>query len=220
VHNRHSDLHQYPEETRILLSQWESLVLQDSLLYRKFHRPDGSVEFLQIVLPVKLRRPYIERLHADLGHFGRSKTCNAVLRRAYFTELLVRNCQVCKLHQRGNKTPRQVALRPMREFRPMAVLHADLVGPLTVGRNLQNQRGFQYILSAVDSATRYLWLLPICHKTAEAVAAALFDEVISHVLVPSAILTDRGGEFMGEVAECLYKIGDNPSENVCVSPTN
>jgi len=207
----HSDMRQYPEETRILLSQWESLVLQDSLLYRKFYRPDGSVEFLQIVLPVKLWRPYIECLHADFGHFGCSKTCYAVSRHAYFpswrsfTELLVRNCQVCNLHQRGNKTPRQVALRPMREFRPMAVLHADLVGPFPVGRNLQNQRGFQYILSAVDSATRYLWLLPIRHKTAEAVAAALFDEVISRVLVPSAILTDRGGEFMGEVAECLYK---------------
>jgi len=93
----------------------------------------------------------------------------------------------------------------MREFRPMAVLHADLVGPLPIGQNLQNQRGFQYILSAVDSATHYLWLLPIRHKTAEAVAAVLFDEIISRVSVPSAILTDRGREFMEEVAECLYK---------------
>jgi len=107
----HSDMRQYPEETRILLSQWESLVLQDGILYRKFHRPDGSVEFLQIVLPVKLRRCYIERLHADLGHFGRTKTCYAVSRCPYFpswrsfTVLLVRNCQVCNLHQRGHKTP-------------------------------------------------------------------------------------------------------------------
>jgi len=57
----------------------------------------------------------------------------------------------------------------------------------------------------VDSATRYLWLLPIRHKTAEVVAATLFDEVISRVSVPSAILTDRGGEFLGEVVEMLYK---------------
>jgi len=41
----------------------------------------------------------------------------------------------------------------------MAVLHADLVRPLPEGWNSQNQRGFQYILSIVDSATRYLWLL-------------------------------------------------------------
>jgi len=58
-------------------------------------------------------------------------------------------------------------------------------------------------LSVIDSATRYLWLLPIRHKTAKCVAANLFDEVISRVSVLSAILTDQGGEFMGEVVECL-----------------
>ena len=55
------------------------------------------------------------------------------------------------------------------------------------------------------SATRYLWLLSLHHKTAEAVAAALFDEVISRVSVPSVILIDRCGGFMDEVTECLYK---------------
>jgi len=93
----------------------------------------------------------------------------------------------------------------MREFHPMAVIHADLVGPLPEGKNSRNQRGFQYILSVVNAATRYLWLLPIRHKTAECVAATLFDEVISRVSVPSSILTDQGGEFAAEVVECLLK---------------
>jgi len=87
----------------------------------------------------------------------------------------------------------------------MTVIHADLVGPLPEGKNSRNQRGFQYILSVIDSATRYLWLLPIHHKTAECVTATLFDEVISRVLVPSAILTDQGGKFTGEVVECLLQ---------------
>jgi len=206
-----ADLRQYPEEARVLLTQWDSMVLQDGTLYRKFHYPDGTVNFLQIVLPTRLRHPFIERLHSELGHFGRTKTCYAVSRRAYFpgwrsyTGLLVRNCAVCNLHQRGRQTPRQATLKPMQEFRPMAVLHADLVGPLPEGRNSRNQRGFQYILSVVDSATRYLWLLPIRHKTADVVAATLFDEIISRVSVPSAILSDRGGEFLGEVIEMLYK---------------
>jgi len=199
------DLRQYPEEARVLFTQWDSLVLQNGTLYRKFHYPDGTVNFLQIVLPTKLRRPFIERLHSELGHFGRTKTCYAVSRRAYFpgwrsyTGLLVRNCAVCNLHQRSRQTPRQATLKPLQEFRPMAVLHADLVGPLPEGRNSRNQRGFQYILSVVDSATRYLWLLPIRHKTADVVAATLFDETISRVSVPSAILTDCGGKFLGEV---------------------
>jgi len=93
----------------------------------------------------------------------------------------------------------------MREFCPMAVIHANLVGPLLEGKNSRGQRGFQYILSIVNSATCYLLLLPIRDKTAECIAATLFDEVISCVSVPSVIMTDRGGEFLGEVVECLLK---------------
>jgi len=60
VQPAHTDLQQYPEEARVLLAQWDSLVLQDSTLYRKFHYPDGTVNLLQIVLPAKLRHCFIE----------------------------------------------------------------------------------------------------------------------------------------------------------------
>ena len=179
-----------------MLSQWDSLVLQDDVLYQKSHFLDGTTNFLQIVLLVQLCLSYIERLHADLGHFRWTKTCIAVSRRVYFpgwcslTGLLVHSCAVCNLQQRSRQTPRQATLKSMQEFFPMAVLHTDLVGPLLEGRNSQNQNGFQYILPTVDSATRCMWLLPLCHKTAEAVATALFDEVLSRVSVASAILTD------------------------------
>jgi len=65
-----ANLRQYPEEARVLLAQWDSLVLQDGTLYRKFHYPDGTVNFLQIVLPTKLCRPFIERLHSELRWRG------------------------------------------------------------------------------------------------------------------------------------------------------
>ena len=61
--------------------------------------------------------------------------------------------------------------------------------------------GFRYILSVVDSATRYLWLVPLRVKTADAVATALFEEVIVRTSVPTSILSDRGGEFTGEVVQ-------------------
>ena len=144
------------------------------------HR-DGSTKHLQLILPTKMRREYIERIHADLGHFGQAKTCEAVARRAYFTgwrpytKLIVRNGTVCNKSHRGGLTPRQTALRPMREFRPMSVLHADLVRPIPVGSNGKSQYGFQYILSVIDSATRYLWLIPLRNKTAETVANALYE---------------------------------------------
>jgi len=100
--------------------------------------------------------------------------------------------------------PRQTALRPMREFRPMSVLHADLVGPIPVGSNGRGQYGFQYILSVINSATRYLWLIPLRNKTAETVANALYEDVIARTSVPSAVLTDLGKEFTAEILDRLY----------------
>ena len=54
-------LRDYPEEARVLFSQWDSLVMGNGVLYRRYHCPDGTTLYLQVVLPVKLRRPYIER---------------------------------------------------------------------------------------------------------------------------------------------------------------
>ena len=86
----------------------------------------------------------------------------------------------------------------------------DGISSNVCAQNSKNQRGFQFILSVVDSATRYLWLLPLRHKTADAVATALYDDVITRVsvplaILPSAILTDQGGELMGDVVKCLCK---------------
>jgi len=179
------------------------------MLLRFVHR-DGSTKHLQLILLVKMRREYIERIHADLGHFGQAKTCEAVARCTYFpgwrpyTKLIVRNCTVCNKSHRGGKMPRQTALRPMREFRPMSVLHADLVGPIPVGSNGKGQYGFQYILSVIDSATCYFWLIPLRNKTAETVANALYEDLIARTSVPSAILTDLSKEFTAEILDRLY----------------
>jgi len=45
-----SSLRQYPEYARVLLSQWDFLILQEGVLHRKFHYLDVSTNFLQIIL--------------------------------------------------------------------------------------------------------------------------------------------------------------------------
>jgi len=49
-----------PEEAKTLLLQYESLVVKDGLLYRRFVHRDGSTKHLQLILPTKLRKEYIE----------------------------------------------------------------------------------------------------------------------------------------------------------------
>ena len=47
-------------------------------------------------------------------------------------------------------------------------------------------------------------LLPLRNKTADTVATAIYEDVITKTSVPSAILTDLGGEFTAEVMDRLY----------------
>jgi len=69
------DIRQYPEEARQLFGRWESLVIRDGV-----YHTDGVTKFLQVVLLAVLRRSFVEKLHAELGHFGRAKTALAVSR--------------------------------------------------------------------------------------------------------------------------------------------
>jgi len=104
----------------------------------------------------------------------------------------------------------------------MVVLHADLVGPQPEGRNCRNQWGFQYILSLVDLAIHYLWLLPLCHKTTEAVALAFFDKVISRVqsICPIHYFDGLRGEFTVEVVECLQEDRNHPPLDLSLPSPN
>jgi len=100
-----AEIRTIPEDAKSLLMQFESLQVRDGILYRRFHHPDGTTKYWQLVLPVSLRREYIQRIHADLGHFGQTKTCEAFARRAYFpgwhpyVKLVVRNCTTCNKSQ-------------------------------------------------------------------------------------------------------------------------
>ena len=58
-------LREHPEEACILVSQWDSLVLEDNVLYRRYHYPDGTTKYLQVILPSKLRRSYICLLYTS-----------------------------------------------------------------------------------------------------------------------------------------------------------
>jgi len=78
------DLRSMPEECKVLLAQWDSLLVRDYVLCRRYYHRDGTTKFLHLVLPGSLRLQYVSRLHVDLGHFERTKTCLAVSQRVCF----------------------------------------------------------------------------------------------------------------------------------------
>jgi len=118
-------------------------------------KPEGVVSHLQVILPGPLRKAYIMHTHCVSGHFGVAKVTAEIAKRAYFpgwkslTEMVLKTCDICSRHRRG-EAPKQTPLRPYLASRPMDILQIDLVGPLVEGRKANGQRGFFYILTAID----------------------------------------------------------------------
>jgi len=72
-------------EVKAYASQWESLVMTDNVVYRKFERPSGGVLFYQLLVPRSMREELLELIHVGAAsHFGARNTADQVQRRAYW----------------------------------------------------------------------------------------------------------------------------------------
>lgn len=201
----------YGEETRILWGQFDSLVVENGVLYRKYYNPDGAVKNLQLVLPEKLRETFVTQLHAGFapGHYALRKNAELVARYFYwpkwksFLQSLIRRCVPCQRFHRG-PPPRQAPLKPLTPNGPGDILQIDLVGKLPTGRSRTGAQ-YTFLLTCIDSYTRYLTLIPLKDKSAICVAEALVDVFCRHSCY-NFILSDCGLEFNNEVLNTLCRL--------------
>jgi hypothetical protein len=185
------------EETRILWTQFQSLLLCDEVLYRQFYRADGTVSHLQFVLPTSLRSSFLHHIHDTGGnvattHLGVKKTQNHVQLRAYWVnwtrdvEKFCRRCIVCQSVQQG-PAPRQGTLQCYEATGPWDRIHVDLTGPHSPSR-----QGAVYILTVLDAFTRYLIVVPLKYKSALTVAEALVQNVFLPFGSCHRLVSNRG----------------------------
>lgn len=161
-----------------------------------------------IVVPPSLTQE-VMRLHHDLptaGHAGASKTLERIKAKFWWTKMdkdvleYVKTCRSCS--QRTNygksKAPLGEIFNEPRE--PFEVIAADLVGPLPISesRNV-------YILSVMDHFSRYCEFIPLPDQTAESVARALVQRLITKFGVPKALITDQGANFTSELISQLCR---------------
>jgi len=73
---------QHSKELSKLVRQWDKLVLQSGVLYRKALVKGQLI--LQLVMPRARRQELLEALHNQMGHPGRNRTAKLVNARAYW----------------------------------------------------------------------------------------------------------------------------------------
>ena len=111
----------------------------------------------------------------------------------------VKSCITCQKH--CNKLPRLPVQQADIVDRPFDKVAIDIVGPLTVTDNK-----CRYILTLIDTATRWPEAVPLREIRTTDVASALFN-IFSRLGLPKQILSDNGQQLvskaMSEVMEMM-----------------
>ena len=194
----------FDPETGNLWGQFESLVVVEELLYRKFEDEAGNLKYLQLCLPSKLVPKVVEISHniPTSGHLGPQKMLEGIKRRFYWKGWQAdvtnhcKSCRKCEVRNSPSKKPRAV-LKTGPVGYPMEKIGMDIIGPLPAPEN-----GNWFILVVTDC---FPWpeAYAIPNQQARTVAEKLVQEWISRHDVMKQLLTDQGKSFENEVLKEL-----------------
>ena len=182
----------------------DSYYFKECLLYRQAKKDNGTD---QLVVPCSLRELIMKCCH-DIpiaGHMGIGATKKRVCSRFSWPGVMqdiirfVKSCITCQKH--CNKLPRLPVQQADIVDRPFDKVAIDIVGPLTVTDNK-----CRYILTLIDTATRWPEAVPLREIRTTDVASALFN-IFSRLGLPKQILSDNGQQLvskaMSEVIEMM-----------------
>ena len=205
-------------EVKALWSQWESLEIRKSILYRKFQtetKEEPSVIY-QYVAPKRLRKEIMRHLHDHRtgGHLGITKTLYNVRQRFYWPgskKDIVRWCHHCK--ECGARKPKHGKRAPLQQEvagMPMERIALDIMGPLP-----RSNSGNSYILVIGDYFTKWTQAHALPDHTAQTVAKIVVEEWIRKMGVPRVIHSDQGPDFESNLFQEMCRLLEIDKTRTC-----
>ena len=183
-------------------------MLLNGILYKKFLKRDGTGEYLQLLVPLALKKDILCQMHNSLlaGHLGRKKTKQKTLQRYYWynlkedVNLHIHKCDVCGADKKPNKVPR-AALGSLPAGAPGDCLATDYLGPFPVTAQCN-----RYILLLTDHFSKFVEIIPVPDMTAEICASKILNEYISRWGCPLSIHSDQGRTYESKVFKELCRM--------------
>ena len=193
--------------TRHYVLNWDSLVISDGVLQRRFHRKDGTSSHLQVVVPKNLQKDVLYHLHNTIlsGHLGEKKTREKILQRFYWFGVRndvitwVRRCDNCKM-MKGPAKNQKAPLGSMTTGAPWDRLSTDILGPLP-----ESNRGNKYIMVVTDYFTKWVEIFALPDQQAETCADILMNDVIARYGCPYDLHSDQGRNYMSNIFSEMCK---------------
>ena len=183
---------------------------KNDVLRIKFHRSPLEEEFAVrsrnlIILPTNAMIDMVKLLHSRVGHGGRQATAEAALDNVYsfdmrdVVEYVCNTCLICQ-QKAGKPKKNTYHLEIPRQGFPFQTLNLDFVGPLPRSTN-----GNTFLLTVMDSYTRWLEAIPLKRATGAAVVHALTTKIFPRFGWPTYCKVDRGSHFLNEEVRDLAR---------------
>ncbi|KAG6943678.1 hypothetical protein JG688_00017487 [Phytophthora aleatoria] len=187
--------------------------VRKEILMRRIHLRARAAHARSICVPV-IPLPFIETVlyycHGDTlaAHAGLTKTIDRVRKHAYWqgwkrdTTEYVRECTTCGSGKGyrpwRNGLMQRVPVQQLSGRFPLMVV--DAVDPLVT-----TPRGNKFILVFADYFTRWVEAFPVAALDTLTFVNVMIDEVISRHGVPEILLSDRGSNFISNLAKSFYE---------------
>ena len=158
-----------------------------------------------ILIPRSLRHQICKTIHEESGHRGRDETANRCAQHFYWPSIVrtaasVRNsCDTCEKRGPAPK-PQKGLLVPAVAAYPFQRVCVDFVGPWPVAKG-----GYRYILTVLDTFSRWLEAFPTKTASAAEVTEILVKEIFTRYGLPERIHSDRGTHFTAKGVQELAK---------------
>uniref|UniRef100_A0A3B3IF94 Gypsy retrotransposon integrase-like protein 1 n=1 Tax=Oryzias latipes TaxID=8090 RepID=A0A3B3IF94_ORYLA len=193
---------QLSSPTLALLRQWNRLVEQGGVLYRRVFRDDGGEAVLQILLPGSIREEVLTAVHQQHGHQGVDRTLDLLRQRCYWPGMSAEVAEWCSQCERCQvaKVTRPAARAPMGHLlasKPNEILAMDfsVLEPTT--------SGIENVLVITDIFSKYTMAVATRDQRAATVAQVLVTEWFSKFGVPARIHSDQGRSFESALIQQL-----------------
>ena len=194
-------------EQKTYLNNWDNLVLNEGILWRRTVHKGNKV--LQYVVPLEQRSDLMHQMHSSLfsGHLMFDKTIDKIRGRFFWPRMqkevqeFIESCDECQRAQNPRIRPKG-GLQPMLTNEPLELLTSDVLGPLKISK-----RGNIYILVVVDHKTKFIWLFSMKDQKAKTIANKLM-KVICYFGLAQNLLTDQGKNFESDLIAELCELLD------------
>ncbi|KAK9874212.1 hypothetical protein WA026_002568 [Henosepilachna vigintioctopunctata] len=194
--------------TKALWAQWDSLVIENGLLKRKWESTDGREVKTLLVVPRDKVEELLKEMHGGTSgaHFGVNKTIARIREKFYWVycrddvEAWCRKCTTCA----ATKGPPKKTHGKMEKYNvglPFERIAVDVAGPFPTTND-----GNKYILVAMDYFSKWPEAYALPNQETQTIARTLVDQFISRYGVPLELHSDQGRNFESDVFKKVMEI--------------